>query len=192
MRHRVAARASREWPRGEKRKGSPRVAPPAAGGGKSLSCSCREQVSGPHDMPAGPPPLPPRPLGHHHHHNQHPRPPPPTQRRTRYHGRCHRYHLHERTPSPSIPAVLSERTHGLPFSSTSFLRASLPRHDCPPSLSMIPHLDRQRSNLSPFNHDREPLVASLSRRPLLPSHAPKTSYQDRYGRYLSYSLAGKH
>lgn len=39
VRHRVAARASREWPRGEKRKGSPRVAPPAAGGGKSLSLS---------------------------------------------------------------------------------------------------------------------------------------------------------
>jgi len=38
-RHRVGARASREWPRGEKRKGSPRVAPPAAGGGKCLSCS---------------------------------------------------------------------------------------------------------------------------------------------------------
>lgn len=49
------ARASREWPRGEKRKGSPRVAPPAAGGGKSLLRG--EQVLGPHDMPAGPPPL---------------------------------------------------------------------------------------------------------------------------------------
>lgn len=36
-RHRVGARASREWPRGEKRKGSPRVAPPAAGGGRFVS-----------------------------------------------------------------------------------------------------------------------------------------------------------
>lgn len=45
VRHRVAARASREWPRGEKRKGSPRVAPPAAGGGKSLLRG--EQVLGP-------------------------------------------------------------------------------------------------------------------------------------------------
>lgn len=38
-RHRVGARASREWPRGEKRKGSPRVAPPAAGGGRFVSLS---------------------------------------------------------------------------------------------------------------------------------------------------------
>lgn len=56
VRHRVAARASREWPRGEKRKGSPRVAPPAAGGGKSLSCL--ESKCWAHTI---------CPLDHHHH-----------------------------------------------------------------------------------------------------------------------------
>lgn len=68
-RHRVGARASREWPRGEKRKGSLRVAPPAAGGGKYLSLSFSLLPSlphawnkcwscAPHDMPGGPPPSP--------------------------------------------------------------------------------------------------------------------------------------
>lgn len=156
VRHRVAARASREWPRGEKRKGSPRVAPPAAGGGKSLSLLRREQVSDPRDMPAGPPPpslLPSSPLGRrfHGHH-----PPPGRHHRTHrasYQGRrCHLARNHHRRRSfvstftrerQPIPAVL--RGSRLPFSSVTTF-SPLPR-PCP------------LSNRSPTSNGQRQLVS---------------------------------
>lgn len=74
-RHRVGARASREWPRGEKRKGSPRVAPPAAGGGKCLSLSfplfSRSLVRG---ASVGAALRTVCPVDHHHQHRRRPSP----------------------------------------------------------------------------------------------------------------------
>lgn len=165
MRHRVAARASREWPRGEKRKGSPRVAPPAAGGGKSLSLLRRERVSDPRDMPAGPPPpslLPSSPLGRRFH-------PPP--------GRHHRALPGPTMPSPVSPSPAQlrppsrERTppdtscpprlSRLPFSSATLLpREQLSSSTTVPTLQPIPHLATGNGNLSPFDQPRRLLVSS--------------------------------
>ena len=174
VRHRVAARASREWPRGEKRKGSPRVAPPAAGGGKSLSLLRREQVSDPRDMPAGPPPpslLPSSPLGRRFH-GHHP-PPGRHHRRTHrasYQGRrCHlaRYHHRRRSfvstftrERQPIPAVL--RGSRLPFSSATTF---------PP----LPRRDRAHSSLNRFSHLGERATATCLRSTTASSLAASSS-----------------